>query len=115
MSKEDQGYSYLKKKKVLFHTFNLERVFFNWNKLRNSIYACFIKRFFFDFCEGYTPKSSTVRFCVHGQNEFYCCSSVFPGGGGGGGGKHFVRNVIIEINNVIMKIKWRMVGSETQL
>jgi hypothetical protein len=39
----------------------------------------------------------------------------FPGGGGGGGGKHFVRNVIIEINNVIMKIKWRMVGSETQL
>jgi hypothetical protein len=56
-----------------------------------------------------------VRFCVHGQNEFYCCSSVFPGCGGGGGGKHFVRNVIIEINNVIMKIKWRMVGSETQL
>jgi hypothetical protein len=28
------------KKEVLFHTFNLERIFFlNWNKLRNLIYA----------------------------------------------------------------------------
>jgi hypothetical protein len=29
------------------------------------------------------------------------------GDGGGGGGGTLVRNVIIEINNVIMKIKWR--------
>ena len=29
------------------------------------------------------------------------------GGGGGSGGGTIVRNVIIEINNVIMKIKWR--------
>ena len=56
MSKEDQGYSYLKKKKVLFHTFNLERVFFNWNTLRNSIYACFIKRFFLIFVKVIHPK-----------------------------------------------------------
>ena len=32
------------------------------------------------------------------------------GGGGGGGGGKLVRNVIIEINNVIMKIKWRERG-----
>jgi hypothetical protein len=35
------------------------------------------------------------------------------GGGDGGGGGKLVRNVIIEINNVIMKIKWRGKGQIT--
>ena len=35
------------------------------------------------------------------------------GGGDGGGGGTLVRNVIIEINKVIMKIKWRGKGQIT--
>ena len=68
----------LEKKEVLFHTFNLERIFFSWNKLRNSIYASFIFLYlFFYFCEGYTTKSSNIRMCIQGQNELFCLLFYF--------------------------------------
>ena len=68
----------MKKKEVLFHTFNLERIFSSWNKLRNSIYASFIFLYlFFYFCEGYTTKSSNIRMCIQGQNELFCLLFYF--------------------------------------
>ena len=113
----------MKKKEVLFHTFNLERIFSSWNKLRNSIYACFIFLYlFFYFCEGYTTKSSNIRMCIQDQNEisclffyfcyiyitfyslivrfcnifswtFYCCGSVYPAVSGGGGPGHNIKQL----------------------
>ena len=78
---------------------------------QNELFCYFFFRGGYIFRDLLTFYSLNVRFCYIFSRTYYCCGSVYPSVSGGGG-KPFVRNVIIEINNAIMKIKWRGKGRQ---